>query len=226
MQKTALDERIRSAKPDYVQLDKEKLVSQVVRNENIARAQKHEKRWWTGKKLIASIIIPVAALSAVGFTQLPKSMWIRNGSVNAYTGQETQQQIVDGIKKSMGGFYTKSAPFIQAKHTIPLPKDQIFYAQRTGVATQETPPQAKEVILMGIPFIRMDIIQKDNYAIPGSYTSLREYFLPAKHAISLPANEIARSDNDQNANTKEILIPGKQPLIRWDVISPDNNANY
>lgn len=221
MQKTALDERLRSAKPNYITVDKDKIVSQVV--QATYGMQQKRKSWWTTKKLILPII-PLAAVCAVGFTKLPE-LWVNNGSTRAYTGPTTHEMLVNGVKAT-GGLMTKNGPFIQAKHAISLPKDEVLYVQNRA-ATSNVSLKTKEVILMGIPFIRMNVIQKDNYAHSNmNYISDKEMFIPAKHAVALPESEIARNDKEQTVNTKEILIPGKQPLIRWDVIAPDNNANY
>ena len=217
MQKT-LDERLRNAKPDYVQVDKDRILSRI--NQATDTMPHQHTAWWRKKKLLVSIVIPLATISAVGFTY--PHLWENNGSVKAYTAPTTAQMQLKALQASKY-FNTNFGPFIHAKQSVNLPRNEIAHSHA------QITPDTREVILMGVPFIRMDVIQTSNYALSLSKSEFyneEHFFVVARHPVAFPSSEIAHSMKDENSNTKEILISGQPPLILWNVITPDNNANY
>lgn len=211
----SLDERIRNAKPNYINVDKDLFIAGVFDG---VKDESKEKRPMRLKAVVGFVVLPLAVLSAVGFAD--KAYHVeKTSTVTAVTGTVPTQVKKSGIQKEPA-FGTNFGPFIQAKHEISLPKDQIAYSH------SQITSKTRELIELGVPFIREDSITKDNIEYPNVKIPYQMDFVVAKHSIPLPESEIARSYKQETPETKEILIPGQPPLIRYNLVTDDNNAHF
>ncbi|WP_258109552.1 hypothetical protein [Alicyclobacillus sp. SP_1] len=167
-----VDPRIRKAKPQYLAVDKDKMLSAL---ENHARTKRTKAGFWNLQFMVLWICVPLALVlvaGSVGFTDSTYHV-VRTRTVTAVVGHLPKRVQTEEMKR-LAIYATELGPFIQAKHPMALPSIEIAKSGDTIT------PRTKEVIIAGVPFILQDVIQKQNYALPDTHVPVSSEFVAAK----------------------------------------------